>query len=193
MEYSSSISVISRSAAFRAASDCKPRSSSSSFATIREFWIQEGAVPLDTAGNTILHFLAMFGNAFVIQKLVDDENGNNSSVVKNEDLFGRNNKGNTPLHEAARFGRASVVETLLRKQESLVRERNNSGETPIYVAAACGHEDVFNHLIAKVDRDWEIMTRGTDNSNVLQAAVVGEHYGTYVSFIVLQGPSTPNV
>ncbi|KAE9444816.1 hypothetical protein C3L33_23286, partial [Rhododendron williamsianum] len=127
----------------------------------------------------------MFGNAFVIQKLVDDENGNNSSVVKNEDLFGRNNKGNTPLHEAARFGRASVVETLLRKQESLVRERNNSGETPVYVAATCGHEDVFNHLIAKVDRDWEIMTRGTDNSNVLQAAVVGEHYGLAMSILEL--------
>ncbi|KAG5549271.1 hypothetical protein RHGRI_014582 [Rhododendron griersonianum] len=162
MEYSSPISVISRSAAFGAASDCKPQSSSS-FATIREFWIQEGAVPLDTAGNTILHFLAMFGNAFVIQKLVDDdENGNNnSSTVKNEYLFGRNNKGNTPFHEAARFGRTRVVETLLREQESLVRERNKLGETPIYVAAACGHEFVFDHLMAKVDRDGE-MTRSSE-------------------------------
>ncbi|XP_058220948.1 uncharacterized protein LOC131331127 [Rhododendron vialii] len=159
---SSTISV-SRSAAFKAASDCEPRSRLSSFGTIREFWIQEGGIPLDTGGNTILHFLAMYGNAFVIQKLIDDDNGNNnssnSSIVKCEDLFGRNDKGNTPLHEAARFGRKSVVEILLRKQQSLVRERNRLGETPIYAAAARGHEDVFDHLIAEVlDRNQE-MTR----------------------------------
>ncbi|KAG5543377.1 hypothetical protein RHGRI_016192 [Rhododendron griersonianum] len=146
---SSPISV-TRSAAFRAASDCELRSRLSSFATVCEFWIQEGAIPLDTEGNTILHFLAMYGNAFVVQKLVDD-NGNNcsSSIVKCGDLFGRNDKGNTPLHEAVRFGRKNVVEILLRKQESLVRERNCLGETPVYVAAACGHEDVFNHVIAE--------------------------------------------
>ncbi|KAI8549823.1 hypothetical protein RHMOL_Rhmol06G0055300 [Rhododendron molle] len=169
-----------RSAAFRAASDCDPRSRLSSFETVREFWIQEGAIPLDTGGNTILHFLAMYGNAFVIQKLVNDENGNkssSSSIVKCEDLLGRNDKGNTPLHEAARFGRKSVVEILLRKKESMVRERNSLGETPIYVAAACGHEDVYDHLITKVNRHPEIMTRSTDNSNLLHAAVMGEHYG----------------
>ncbi|KAE9457106.1 hypothetical protein C3L33_10991, partial [Rhododendron williamsianum] len=180
---SSTISV-TRSAAFRAASDCDPRMRSSSFATVREFWIREGAVPLDTGGNTILHFLAMYGNAFVIQKLVDDdENSNKSSssgIVKCEDLLWRNDMGNTPLHEAARFGRKSVVEILLRKQESLARERNSLGETPVYVAAACGHEDVYDHLIAKVDHHPEIMTRSTDNSNLLHAAVMGEHYGTYL-------------
>ncbi|KAI8549790.1 hypothetical protein RHMOL_Rhmol06G0052800 [Rhododendron molle] len=120
---SSTISV-TRSAAFKAASDCEPRSRSSSFETIREFWIREGGIPLDTGGNTILHFLAMYGNAFVIQKLVNDDGNNNnngsSSIVKCEDLFGRNDKGNTPLHEAARFGRKSVVEILLRKQQSYI-------------------------------------------------------------------------
>ncbi|KAF7141690.1 hypothetical protein RHSIM_Rhsim06G0042600 [Rhododendron simsii] len=166
---------VTRSDAFRAASDCDPRRRSSSCETVRNFWIQEGAISLDTGGNTILHFLAMYGNAFVIQKLVDDENGNNS-IVKCEDLLGRNDKGNTPLHEAARFGRKSVVEILLRKQESLVWQHNGLGETPIYVAAACGHEDVFDHLIAKVDRNPKIMTRSTDNSNLLHAAVMGEHY-----------------
>ncbi|XP_058220986.1 uncharacterized protein LOC131331145 isoform X3 [Rhododendron vialii] len=172
---------VTRSAAFRAASDCHPRSWLSSFATVRDFWIREGAIPLDTGGNTILHFLAMYGNAFVIQKLVGDENG--SSIVKCKDLLGRNDKGNTPLHEAARFGRKSVVEILLQKQESLVRERNRLGETPIYVAAACGHEDVFDHLIAKVlDRDQET-TRSTENSNVLHAAVTGEHYGLAMSIL----------
>ncbi|KAF7140448.1 hypothetical protein RHSIM_Rhsim06G0042900 [Rhododendron simsii] len=174
---SSTISV-TRSAAFRAATDCKSRSRQSSlFATIRDFWIQEGAIPLDTEGNTILHFLAMYGNAFVVQKLVENNGNNNSSIVECEDLSRRNDKGNTPLHEAARFGRKSVVDILLRKQESLVRERNGLGETPVYVAAACGHEDVFDHLIAKVGRDWEIMTRRTDESNILHAAVMGEHYG----------------
>ncbi|KAG5543375.1 hypothetical protein RHGRI_016190 [Rhododendron griersonianum] len=145
----SSAILVTRSAAFRAASDCKSRSPSSSFATIREFWIQEGAIPLDTGGNTILHFLAMYGNEFVLRKLVEDNGNNSSSIVKREDLLGKNKKGNTPLHEAARFGRKSVVDILLRKQESLVRERNGLGETPVYVAAACGHEDVFDHLIAK--------------------------------------------
>ncbi|KAI8549826.1 hypothetical protein RHMOL_Rhmol06G0055500 [Rhododendron molle] len=184
---SSTISV-TRSAAFRAASNCEPRSRLSSFATVRKFWIQEGAIPLDAGGNTILHFLAMYGNAFVIQKLVNDENGNkstSSSIVKCEDLLGRNDKGNTPLHEAARFGRKSVVEILLRKQESLVRERNSLGETPIYVAAACGHEDVYDHLITKVNRHPEIMTRSTDNSNLLHAAIMGEHYGTLLNFHML--------
>ncbi|KAF7141252.1 hypothetical protein RHSIM_Rhsim06G0042700 [Rhododendron simsii] len=173
---------VTRSDAFRAASDCDPRRRSSSFETVRNFWIQEGAIPLDTGGNTILHFLAMYGNAFVIQKLVDDENGNNS-IVKCEDLLGRNDKGNTPLHEATRFGRKSVVEILLRKQESLVWQHNGLGETPIYVAAACGHEDVFDHLIAKVDRNPKIMTRSTDNSNLLHAAVMGEHYGLAISIL----------
>ncbi|KAF7141913.1 hypothetical protein RHSIM_Rhsim06G0043800 [Rhododendron simsii] len=202
---------VTRSAAFRAASDCDPRSRLSSFATVREFWIREGAIPLDTGGNTILHFLAMYGNEFVIQKLVDDGNGSNSGsrIVKSEDLLGRNDKGNTPLHEAARFGRKSVVEILLRKQESLVQERNLLGETPIYVAAACGHEDVFNHLIVKVlDRNQEMTTacghedvfdhliakvldhdqettRSTQNSNVLHAAVTGEHYGLAMSILEL--------
>ncbi|KAF7142141.1 hypothetical protein RHSIM_Rhsim06G0044000 [Rhododendron simsii] len=102
-------------------------------------------------GNTILHFLAVHGNASVVQKLVDDDNGNNnssSSIVKCEDLFGRNDKGNTALHEAARFGQKSVVEILLRKQESLV-----------------------------LDRDREV-TRSSDNSNILHAAVMEEHYRT---------------
>ncbi|KAE9457105.1 hypothetical protein C3L33_11001, partial [Rhododendron williamsianum] len=135
------------------AADCESRLRLSSFATVHEFWIQEGAIPLDAGGNTILHFLAMYGNAFVIQKLIDDDNGNNnnirSSIVKCEDLFGRNGKGNTPLHEAVRFGRKNVVEILLRKQESLVRECNCLGETPVYVAAACGHEDVMVCAIAR--------------------------------------------
>ncbi|KAF7140840.1 hypothetical protein RHSIM_Rhsim06G0043500 [Rhododendron simsii] len=203
---------VTRSAAFRAASDCHPQSWLSSFAIVRDFWIREGAIPLDTGGNTILHFLAMYGNAFVIQKLIDGDNGNNnnsSSIVKCEDLFRRNDKGNTPLHEAARFGRKRVVEILLQKQESLVRERNRLGETPIYVAAACGHEDVFDHLIAKVlDRDQEMTTacghedvfdyliakvldrdqettKSIENSNVLHAAVTGEHYGTYLHTFLL--------
>ncbi|XP_058220993.1 ankyrin repeat-containing protein ITN1-like [Rhododendron vialii] len=178
----SSTTSVTRSAAFRAAADCESWSRLSSFATVREFWIQEGPIPLDAGGNTILHFLAMYGNAFVIQKLIDDDNGNNNSIVKCGDLFGRNDKGNTPLHEAVRFGRRNVVEILLREQESLVRARNCLGETPVYIAAACGHEDVFNHLIAKVDFDRE-MTRSTDSSNLLHAAVTGEHYGLAMSIL----------
>ncbi|KAI8549818.1 hypothetical protein RHMOL_Rhmol06G0055000 [Rhododendron molle] len=192
---SSPISV-TRSAAFRAASDYKSQSrSSSSFATVRDFWTsQEGKEPLDTEGNTILHFLAMYGNAFVVDNLVKDNgNNNNSSIVQREDLLRKNNKGNTPLHEAARFGQKRVVDILLRKQESLARERNGLGETPVYVAAACGHEDVFDHLkipvnpVSKipVDPDWEIMITRTDKSNILHAAIRGEHYGLAMRILEL--------
>ncbi|XP_059315349.1 protein ACCELERATED CELL DEATH 6-like isoform X2 [Lycium ferocissimum] len=153
------------SAAYRAAK----RSDQKSIEVLRNFWREEAMSPLNNGGDTILHFLAVHGNATAL-KLLSEER-----PFSSEDLRTKNNNGNTALHEAARFGQKEIVEIMLNLDSGLVSERNSKGETPIYVAAMNGEKGAFTPLTDKLFSDEFTMIRN-DGSTVLHAAVTHECY-----------------
>ncbi|PSS33517.1 Ankyrin repeat protein like [Actinidia chinensis var. chinensis] len=159
--------TISHSVAFRAALNWN----ADSLSVIRRFLSHQpqGLTQLDGQGNTILHFLALDGNANALKQLFEDR------LLTNQDLRSRNSRGDTVLHEAARFGKRDVAEMILEKEKDLLSARNHLGETPLYTAAACGTEAVFDLLQVNVGREEVILTRN-DGCTVLHAAVTREHY-----------------
>ena len=152
-----------RSAAYRAVLEGKKQS----VETFRSFWREEGVKPLDKCGDTVLHFLAIYGNVDAFRLLLQD------GLVTSENLKAKNVNGDTALHEAARFGHKDVAEIMLRTEKDLVSERNKLGETPLFVAAACGKKEVFS-LLEKYIGDC--MMRRNDGCTILHAAVIGGYY-----------------
>ncbi|KAL7170532.1 hypothetical protein ACSBR2_035410 [Camellia fascicularis] len=167
--------IISRSRAFKLASDCN---SSESSTLLCNFLRQEGVQSIDARGNTLLHFLAMYGNLSAFQMLLGD------GILTNEDLTIGNKKGDTALHEAAKFGQKKIVEVLLEYERDLVMVSNNSEETPLFTAASCGKKDVFDLLIkdGRIHSDHYVMAR-TDGSTVLHAAIMGEYFSLAMSIL----------
>nr|XP_027099443.1 uncharacterized protein LOC113718733 isoform X3 [Coffea arabica] len=163
-----------RSAAYRAVLEGKKQS----VETFRSFWREEGVKPLDKRGDTVLHFLAVYGNVDAFRLLLQD------GLVTIENLKAKNVNGHTALHEAARFGHKDVAEIMLRTEKDLVSERNKLGETPLFVAAACGKKEVFS-LLEKYIGDC--MMRRNDGCTILHAAVIGGYY----SIPVLNKESQP--
>ncbi|XP_057487079.1 uncharacterized protein LOC130773145 isoform X2 [Actinidia eriantha] len=159
--------TINRSAAFRAALNWN----ADSLSVISDFLRHQpqGLTQLDVQGNTILHFLALDGNANALRQLFE------GGLLTNQDLRTGNSRGDTVLHEAARFGKRDVAEMILDKEKDLLSARNNLGETPLYTAAASGTEEVFDLLQANIGRE-EVILRRDDGCTVLHAAVTGEHY-----------------
>ncbi|CAL5420612.1 unnamed protein product [Camellia sinensis] len=158
-----------------AASDCN---SSESYTLLCNFLRQEGVQLIDARGNTLLHFLAMYGNLSTFQMLLG------GGILTNEDLAIGNKKGDMALHEAARFGQKEVVEVLLKYERDLVMVSNNSEETPIFTAASCGKKDVFDLLIkdGRIHSDHSVMA-SIDGSTVLHAAIMGEYFGLAMSIL----------
>ncbi|XP_057489595.1 uncharacterized protein LOC130775498 [Actinidia eriantha] len=159
--------TINRSAAFRAALNWN----TNSLLVIRHFLSHQpqGLTQLDVQGNTILHFLALDGNANALKQLFEGD------LLTNQDLRTGNSRGDTVLHEAARFGKRDVAEMILEKDRDLLSARNHLGETPLYTAAACGREEVFDLLKKKFGGE-EVILRRNDGCTVLHAAVTAEHY-----------------
>ncbi|XP_057489673.1 uncharacterized protein LOC130775564 isoform X2 [Actinidia eriantha] len=159
--------TISHSVAFRAVLNWN----SHSLSVIRRFLSHQpqGLTQLDVQGNTILHFLALDGNANALKQLFEGR------LLTNQDLRTGNSRGDTVLHEAARFGKRDVAEMILEKEKDLLSARNNLGETPLYTAAECGMEAVFDLLQANVGME-EVILRRNDGCTVLHAAVTREHY-----------------
>ncbi|XP_027155003.1 ankyrin repeat domain-containing protein 65-like [Coffea eugenioides] len=98
-----------RSAAFRAVLEGKRRS----VENFRSFWKEESVKPLVKCGDTVLHFLAIHGNAAAFELLLQD------GLVTSETLKAKNVNGDTALHEAARFGHKDVAEIMLRTENDL--------------------------------------------------------------------------
>ncbi|XP_028076363.1 uncharacterized protein LOC114278500 isoform X2 [Camellia sinensis] len=167
--------IISRSRAFKLTSDCN---SSESSTLLCNFLRQEGVQSIDARGNTLLHFLAMYGNLSAFQMLLGD------GILTNEDLAIGNKKGDTALHEAAKFGQKEIVEVLLEYERDLVMVSNNLEETPLFTAASCGKKDVFDLLIkdGRIHSDHYVMAR-TDGSTVLHAAIMGEYFSLAMSIL----------
>ncbi|CAL5423073.1 unnamed protein product [Camellia sinensis] len=135
-------------------------------------------VHVDAQGNTLLHFLAMYGNLSAFQMLLG------GGILTNEDLAIGNKKGNMALHEAVRFGQKEVVEVLLKYERDLVMVSNNSEETPIFTAASCGKKDLFDLLIkdGRIHSDHSVMA-SIDGSTVLHAAIMGEYFRLAMSIL----------
>ncbi|KAL3518299.1 hypothetical protein ACH5RR_020888 [Cinchona calisaya] len=159
-----------RSAAYSAVLERTPES----LETFRRFWREEGVKPLDKHGDTVLHFLASYGNVAAFTLLLKE------GLVTNENLKLKNVNGDTALHEAARFGKERVAEIMLIREKELVFERNNLGETPLFVAAACGKKEVFT-LLENFNSDC--MMRRNDGCTILHAAVIGECYSLAIRIL----------
>ncbi|XP_027152276.1 ankycorbin-like [Coffea eugenioides] len=159
-----------RSAAYRAVLEGKKQS----VETFRSFWREEGVKPLDKCGDTVLHFLAIYGNVAAFRLLLQD------GLVTSENLKAKNVNGDTALHEAARFGHRDVVEIMLRTEKDLASESNKLGETPLFVAAACGKKEVFS-LLEKYIGDC--MMRRNDGCTILHAAVIGGCYSLAIGIL----------
>ncbi|XP_027080226.1 uncharacterized protein [Coffea arabica] len=172
-----------RSAAFRAVLEGKRRS----VENFRSFWKEESVKPLVKCGDTVLHFLAIHGNAAAFELLLQD------GLVTSETLKAKNVNGDTALHEAARFGHKDVAEIMLRTENDLVSESNKLGETPLFVAAACGKKEVFSLLekhigdcMMRRNDGWHIsdcMMRRNDGCTILHAAVIGECYSLAIGIL----------
>ncbi|CAN4119029.1 unnamed protein product [Withania somnifera] len=154
------------SEAYTAATKCNDQKS---IEILRDFWREEAVSPMNNRGDTILHFIAIHGNASALKLLIKER------PVSSCDLRIKNKTGNTALHEAARFGRLEIVKMLVSLESEIVSERNNKGETPIYVAAANAEKEVFTLLADNSLCDEFTMTRD-DGSTVLHAAVTHECY-----------------
>ncbi|XP_071927101.1 uncharacterized protein [Coffea arabica] len=159
-----------RSAAYRAVLEGKKQS----VETFRSFWREEGVKPLDKCGDTVLHFLAIYGNVNAFRLLLQD------GLVTSENLKAKNVNGDTGLHEAARLGHKDVAEIMLRTEKDLASESNKLGETPLFVAAACGKKEVFS-LLEKYIGDC--MMRRNDGCTILHAAVIGECYSLAIGIL----------
>ncbi|CAL5394537.1 unnamed protein product [Camellia sinensis] len=133
--------------------------------------------PLDERRNTVLHFIAIYGNAVAIKKLLRE------GLLTIDELKKGNANGDTTLHEAVRYGRMEVVQPLIEKETSLIFERNKSGETPLYLAATHGNSKIFYFLCEKFPREFVMSRRGQDGYTVLHAAVFAEHYGFAVRIL----------
>ncbi|XP_052175452.1 uncharacterized protein LOC127790193 [Diospyros lotus] len=160
--------IVSHHKAFRAVLDWKK----DSLQVLRDYLKRRqrgGLAHVDVHGNTILHFLAIDGNASAFKQLFED------GLLTSEMLKNGNLRGDTTLHEAARFGRCNVVEIMLEKDEGLALERNSLGETPLYVAVASGKKDVFDFVKGKLNKD-NVTTTRNDGCTLLHAAVIGEYY-----------------
>ncbi|KAL3518314.1 hypothetical protein ACH5RR_020903 [Cinchona calisaya] len=159
-----------RSAAYRAALE----GTSQSIETFRTFWREEGVKPLDKRGDTVLHFLAIYGNVAAFTLLLEE------GLVNNENLKTKNVKGDTALHEATRFGQKCIAEIMLSREKELVFESNNLGETPLFIAAACGKKEVFTFL---ENLNSDCMMRRNDGCTILHAAVIGECYSLAIRIL----------
>ncbi|CAL5420668.1 unnamed protein product [Camellia sinensis] len=162
---------ISCSEAFGHASSCNSFESSK---VVCKFLMQEGVQPIDARCNTILHFLAMYGNRTAFRMFL--KNG----ILTHEELM----KGNTALHEAVKFGQKEVVEVLLEYERDFVMVSNNLGETPLFIAASCRKKDVFDLLIkdGRIHSDHSVMAR-TNGSSVLHAAIMGKYFSLAMSIL----------
>ncbi|XP_027074120.1 uncharacterized protein [Coffea arabica] len=159
-----------RSAAYRAVLEGKKQS----VETFRSFWREEGVKPLDKCGDTVLHFLAIYGNVAAFRLLLQD------GLVTSENLKAKNVNGDTALHEAARFGHKDVAEIMLRTEKDLASERNKLGETPLFVAAACGKKEAFSLLEKHIG---DCMMRRNDGCTILHAAVIGGCYSLAICIL----------
>ncbi|XP_019199125.1 PREDICTED: ankyrin repeat domain-containing protein 6-like [Ipomoea nil] len=161
------------SAAYRAATSSSKALPPHDMETLGRFWKEARNRPVDIRGNTILHFLAVYGNVGALRALIQE------CVVSIEELGMMNNDGDTPLHKAARFGQKEAVHIMLSADMNLACAANILGETPLYVSAAAGEEQVFSILlsatVATYDPEHSTLKR-EDGCTILHAAVMNEHY-----------------
>ncbi|KAK3031157.1 hypothetical protein RJ639_035180 [Escallonia herrerae] len=142
------------------------------------YWREEGGTDtLDEQGDTVLHFLAIYGNVEVFKQLIQ------RNLLSGDQLKEQvNASGDIALHEAARFGQKEVAEVMLKREKNLVSVRNKLGETPLYVAAANGKKEVFTLLTEYLS---DCMTTRDDGCTILHAAVMAEfYYDFYIGSIL---------
>nr|GMD64487.1 ankyrin-3-like isoform X2 [Ipomoea batatas] len=157
------------SAAYRAATSSSKALPPHDMETLRRFWREARNRPVDIRGNTILHFLAVYGNVAALGALIQE------SLVSTEELGMKNDDGDTPLHKAARFGQKEAANIILSADINLAWAANILGETPLYVSAAAGEEEVFS-MLARYDMSQSTLKRN-DGCTILHAAVMHERYG----------------
>ncbi|XP_031114015.1 uncharacterized protein LOC116017544 [Ipomoea triloba] len=166
------------SAAYRAATSSSKALPPHDMETLRRFWKEERNRPVDMRGNTILHFLAVYGNVAALGALIQE-----SLQVSSEELGMKNDDGDTPLHKAARFGQKEAANIILSADINLAWAANILGETPLYVSAAAGEGEVFS-ILARYDTSQSTLKRN-DGCTILHAAVMHERYDVAMKILSL--------
>nr|GME08186.1 protein ACCELERATED CELL DEATH 6-like [Ipomoea batatas] len=165
------------SAAYRAATSSSKALTTQDMETLRRFWREAGNRPVDVRGNTILHFLAVYGNVAALGALIQE------SLVSAEELGMKNEDGDTPLHKAARFGQKEAAGIMFYADKNLALAANILGESPLYVSAAAGEEEVFSMLA--LDATSESTLKRNDGCTILHAAVMHERYDLAMKILTL--------
>nr|GMD73518.1 protein ACCELERATED CELL DEATH 6-like [Ipomoea batatas] len=165
------------SAAYRAATSSSKALPPHDTETLRRFWREARNRPVDIRGNTILHFLAVYGNVAALGALIQE------SLVRIEELGIKNDDGDTPLHKAARFGQKEAANIILSADINLAWAANILGETPLYVSAAAGEGEVFS-MLARYDTSQSTLKRN-DGCTILHAAIMHERYDVAMKILSL--------
>ncbi|MCD7449640.1 hypothetical protein HAX54_000870, partial [Datura stramonium] len=92
-----------------------------------KFYAIFGEKEANNRGDTILHFIAIHGNATALKLLIEERS------LSSRDLRIKNKNGDTALHEATRFGRLEIGNMMVNLDSEIVLERNNKGETPYFM------------------------------------------------------------
>lgn len=117
---------------------------------------------LDRDGYTLLHRMAMKGNADLAQQFIAQ-----GADVNVRDTTG----GNTALHLAARNGDPAIVEVMLNANAD-INALDKLKKTPVQWAALKGHTDAVNLLIRS---GANIETRDINNNSPLTDAMSEGH------------------
>lgn len=135
--------------------------------------------PADNAGNTPLHYAALYGLDSIFQAI--------ASRVKNPNP--RNFKGQTPLHFACKkqnirqFKRTHIV-ALIWRHCGFSNPKDHDGNTPLHEAAKSGNEYLFKMIASRVNNMH--LLENSRRQTPLDLAVKFNHHQLYYFTCMMQ-------
>ena len=165
------------------------------FKEIMQYLQEQGSLPVDGHGRTVLHSAAFGGHLLLTQHLVGqgadleaiDKCGRTAlhssvtsrhlSVAQYLVVQGANKDaadiyGNTALHDSAGQGRVSLVR-YLHQQGADVEKVNTKGQTPLHIAAQKDELEVMQYLLEEGGADRNKATTDTQDTALHIAAAEG--------------------
>ena len=165
------------------------------FTEIMQYLQQQGSLPVDDQGRTVLHSAAFGGQLLLTQHLVEqgadletpDNYGRTALhcsvtfehlavaqylVVQGANKDAADDSGCTPLHESARDGLLTFVR-YLHQQGGDMEKVNTKGQTPLHLAAENDELEVMQYLLEEGGADRNKATTKTQDTALHIAAAAG--------------------
>ncbi|KAJ3705615.1 hypothetical protein LUZ61_009320 [Rhynchospora tenuis] len=150
------------------------------------------------AKDTVLHVALSSAPVYIVLKLLEKVDANNSPEEKKRILGSRNESGDTPLHLAASLGPVTVCRKITKMcPELVITARNNLQETPLFTAVRHGKKKSFFVLESAVHKLKGLTSyeqclsrdishcRRNDGINILHIAIKREHFSLAYEIIKL--------